>query len=38
MRMARNPDAIIVGAGPAGPACDAMMKGQGLDVVVREKA
>jgi cation diffusion facilitator CzcD-associated flavoprotein CzcO len=36
--MARNPDAIIVGAGPAGLACAAMMKARGLDVVVLEKA
>jgi cation diffusion facilitator CzcD-associated flavoprotein CzcO len=36
--MARNPDAIIVGAGPAGLACAAMMKAQGLDVAVLEKA
>jgi cation diffusion facilitator CzcD-associated flavoprotein CzcO len=36
--MARNPDAIIVGAGPAGLACAAMMKAKGLDVTVLEKA
>jgi cation diffusion facilitator CzcD-associated flavoprotein CzcO len=36
--MTRNPDAIIVGAGPAGLACAAMMKARGLDVVVLEKA
>src|SRR6266581_1844216 len=36
--MARNPDTIIVGAGPAGLACAAMMKAQGLDVAVLEKA
>ena len=36
--MARNPDAIIVGAGPGGLACSAMMKARGLDVVVLEKA
>lgn len=36
--MARNPDAIIVGAGPAGLACAAMMKARGLDAVVLEKA
>jgi cation diffusion facilitator CzcD-associated flavoprotein CzcO len=36
--MARNPDSIIVGAGPAGLACAAMMKAQGLDVAVLEKA
>jgi cation diffusion facilitator CzcD-associated flavoprotein CzcO len=36
--MARNPDAIIVGAGPAGLACAAMMKAQGLDAAVLEKA
>ena len=36
--MARNPDAIIVGAGPAGLACAAIMKAQGLDVAVLEKA
>lgn len=36
--MARNPDAIIVGAGPAGLACAAMMKARGLDVAVLEKA
>src|SRR5579863_1664149 len=33
-----NPDAIIVGAGPAGLACAATMRGAGLDVRVFEKA
>jgi cation diffusion facilitator CzcD-associated flavoprotein CzcO len=36
--MAQNSDAIIVGAGPAGLACAAMMKARGLDVAVLEKA
>jgi cation diffusion facilitator CzcD-associated flavoprotein CzcO len=36
--MAHNPDAIVVGAGPAGLACAAMMKAGGLDVAVLEKA
>jgi cation diffusion facilitator CzcD-associated flavoprotein CzcO len=33
-----NPDAIIIGAGPAGLACAATMRGAGLDVTVFEKA
>ena len=32
-----NPDAIIVGAGPAGLACAATMRGAGLNVAVFEK-
>jgi cation diffusion facilitator CzcD-associated flavoprotein CzcO len=34
----QDPDAIIVGAGPAGLACAATMRGAGLDVAVLEKA
>jgi hypothetical protein len=34
----RKPDAIIVGAGPAGLACAATMRAAGLDVTVCEKA
>lgn len=34
----QNPDAIIVGAGPAGLACAAMMRAAGLRVCVLEKA
>jgi cation diffusion facilitator CzcD-associated flavoprotein CzcO len=33
-----NPDAIIIGAGPAGLACAATMRGAGLTVTVVEKA
>jgi cation diffusion facilitator CzcD-associated flavoprotein CzcO len=33
-----NPDAIIVGAGPAGLACAATLRALGLDVVALEKA
>ena len=33
-----NPDAIIVGAGPAGLACAASMAALGLDAVILEKA
>jgi cation diffusion facilitator CzcD-associated flavoprotein CzcO len=33
-----NPDAIIVGAGPAGLACAALMRAAGLNVTVLEKA
>jgi cation diffusion facilitator CzcD-associated flavoprotein CzcO len=36
--MTANPDAIIVGAGPAGLACAMTMRGAGLDVTVLEKA
>jgi cation diffusion facilitator CzcD-associated flavoprotein CzcO len=36
--MTSNPDAIIVGAGPAGLACAVTMRGQGLSAVVLEKA
>jgi cation diffusion facilitator CzcD-associated flavoprotein CzcO len=36
--MTKNPDAIIVGAGPAGLACAATMRAAGLDVIVLEKA
>ena len=36
--MTTNPDAIIVGAGPAGLACAATMRGAGLNVTVFEKA
>jgi cation diffusion facilitator CzcD-associated flavoprotein CzcO len=34
----QNPDAIIVGAGPAGLACAMTMRAAGLDVAVYEKA
>jgi cation diffusion facilitator CzcD-associated flavoprotein CzcO len=34
----RNPDAIIIGAGPAGLACAATMRAAGLGVTVIEKA
>ena len=34
----RNPDAIIVGAGPAGLACAMTMRGAGLNATVLEKA
>jgi cation diffusion facilitator CzcD-associated flavoprotein CzcO len=33
-----NPDAIIIGAGPAGLACAATMRGAGLTITVLEKA
>ena len=33
-----NPDAIVVGAGPAGLACAATMRGAGLSIVLLEKA
>jgi cation diffusion facilitator CzcD-associated flavoprotein CzcO len=33
-----NPDAIIIGAGPAGLACAATMRGAGINVTVFEKA
>jgi cation diffusion facilitator CzcD-associated flavoprotein CzcO len=33
-----NPDAIIIGAGPAGLACAATMRGAGFNVTVFEKA
>ena len=36
--MTPRPDAIIVGAGPAGLACAATMRAAGLDVAVLEKA
>src|SRR5579871_784857 len=36
--MRSSPDAIIIGAGPAGLACAMAMKGGGLDAVVLEKA
>jgi cation diffusion facilitator CzcD-associated flavoprotein CzcO len=34
----KNPDAIVIGAGPAGLACAATMRGGGLNVTVFEKA
>jgi cation diffusion facilitator CzcD-associated flavoprotein CzcO len=34
----RDPDAIIVGAGPAGLACAVTMRAAGFDVIVLEKA
>jgi cation diffusion facilitator CzcD-associated flavoprotein CzcO len=34
----KNPDAIIVGAGPAGLACAVTMRAAGLDVTILEKA
>ena len=34
----QSPDAIIVGAGPAGLACAMTMRAAGLDVAVLEKA
>jgi cation diffusion facilitator CzcD-associated flavoprotein CzcO len=34
----QDPDAIIVGAGPAGLACAVTMRAAGLDVIVVEKA
>jgi cation diffusion facilitator CzcD-associated flavoprotein CzcO len=33
-----NPDAIVVGAGPAGLACAMTMRAAGLDVILLEKA
>jgi cation diffusion facilitator CzcD-associated flavoprotein CzcO len=36
--MTANPDAIIVGAGPAGLACAMTMRGAGLSVAIFEKA
>ena len=33
-----NPDAIIIGAGPAGLATAASLQGQGLKAVILEKA
>ena len=36
--MTPNPDVIVVGAGPAGLACAATMRGSGLEVAVLEKA
>jgi cation diffusion facilitator CzcD-associated flavoprotein CzcO len=36
--MISNPDAVIVGAGPAGLACAGTMRAAGLDVTVFEKA
>ena len=36
--MTSNPDAIIVGAGPAGLACAVTMHAAGLDATVLEKA
>src|SRR5882762_775148 len=36
--MTETPDAIIVGAGPAGLACAMTMRGSGLNVTVLEKA
>jgi cation diffusion facilitator CzcD-associated flavoprotein CzcO len=38
MRMTSSPSAIIVGAGPAGLACAAMMRKAGLSATVLEKA
>ena len=35
--MPKNPDAVIVGAGPAGLACAATMRVAGLNVTVLEK-
>ena len=34
----RSPDAIVVGAGPAGLACATTMRAAGLDVTIFEKA
>jgi len=34
----QDPDAVIVGAGPAGLACTVTMRAAGLDVMVVEKA
>ena len=36
--MANAPDAVIVGAGPAGLAVSACLKGRGLDAVILEKS